>query len=918
MERPFVDRTDERSHLRRALKYDGSENPVLVFTGIGGMGKTALRIDFENQALKPDNVPFAAVDYDTDPNLKPIESTLRAMRRQLGRQGVRTPVFDFLYARYFELSMGVKISAQNCPHELESVVNILEGIPAVGSVAQVIHGLSQLGLSIKERLRHKEWLYRLRELEPREVLNLLPEAMAGDLEEAVSTRTPKVLKSSGSRIVLLLDAYERLAEAQLDDALHRKLLSLTPHLLRVVLTRDPLPWDLKFPSEWSGRIIHVPSLEDLCSEDTKTLLREKSVDDPDLQEHLYRLTGGYPFHLELCSDICREIAEATGRKPKTEDFQGTAQARDLTEELVDRLLRQLNDDERDLMGLACYPRWISEEVLEELSSVPESVSRIYRKFMQLSMFSPHPEIADAAVLRQEVRDCLLSKQLSKRWFRKRHGKLSEFHAECWEETGAFHHLQEALYHGFYEDSERAVEVFEKHFWQLLEKCQFAEAGSLLESVPHETLDEKAKRKVDYARARLLTGQAGSQQSLLTANGIYESLIAGENDEESLGLYLFSFGELQCCQGDYAKALEYGLKALEIRRKVFGEEHPDVAASHHNVGDALYEQGEYSEALEHYEKALAIRRGAYGEEHPDVADSLNDMCIINRELGRYSEALAYGRKSLDIRRKIFGEEAPAAAIPLVNIGSVHYYRSEYGEALDYYQRGLAIMSRVYGEEHPKIAILHNNIGSVCQCLGDYEKALEHARKSLSMDLNVYGEEHPNVADSYHNIGTICYRKGEYEKALDYYQKSLAIRVRISGPEHPRVSISYHNIGIIHKEQGEYATALEYFRKSLDICLKFYGDEHPGLAGSYYEIACCLYALNEVDQAFESIRKSIERYLEFDLWKSVPEALYMLAQWLDEQGKSTEAQEARREALKICDEHDMPDLIAELEEKRSGRY
>ena len=913
MKRTFVDRIDERNHLNRALKYDGKDNPVLVFTGIGGMGKTALRVDFEEQVLKPNKVPYAIVDYDIDPNLKPIESTLRAMRRQLGRQGVRTPVFDFMFARYFELSMGVKISSSNCPPELDNVVSILEGIPAIGSVAQVIHGLSQLGLSIKDRLKHKEWLYRLRELEPREVLNLLPEALAGDLEEAVSTRAPKILKSSDSRIVLFLDAYERLAESELDDTLHRKLLSMTPHLLRVVLTRDPLPWDQKYPQEWRDRIVHFPSLEDLSSEDTKTLLQEQSVDDPDLQDHLFRLTEGYPFHLELCADICRQITETTDRKPKVEDFQESAQAGDLTEELVNRLLRQLKDDERDLLGLACYPRWISEEVLEELSSVPESVSRIYRKFMKLSMFSSHPEIPEASILRKEVRDCLLSTQRHKRWFKRRHGTLSEFHEECWEETGSFHHLQESLYHGFHVDPEQAMKLFEENFWKFLKRCRFAEAESLLEAVPQETLDERAERKVDYARARLLTGQSSSQQSLMAANNIYETLIAAETEEESLGEYLFSFGESQCYQGKYAKALEYGQKALAIRLNLHGEQHPDVADSYRNIADALDDQGEYTKAMENFEKALAIRLKVYGEEHPDVAASFNDMCIINRQLGQYGKALEYGRKSLFTRQKIFGEDDPIVAISSVNIGSVHYYKHEYAEALDCYEQSLAIMVRVYGEEHPKVAILHNNIGSVFQMQSEHEKALEHAWKALAIDLNVYGEEHPYVADSYHNIGATYYRQDEHGKALEYYQKSLAIRLDISGGEHPRVANLYHNIGIVHRIQGEYTSALDYFQKSLAICLKIYGEEHPELASSYYEIAYTLYALNEAEEAFEMLQKSIKRYCRYNFWEDAVEVLDELAQWLEEQGKSNEAQEVREEVRNIRKEQALHAPLGEVDEE-----
>ena len=80
MIRPFVNRIDEMRRLNNILKYDGKEVPVLVFTGIGGMGKTALRIAFENQILKPKKIRYAVLDYDGDPNLRPIEASLRTMR----------------------------------------------------------------------------------------------------------------------------------------------------------------------------------------------------------------------------------------------------------------------------------------------------------------------------------------------------------------------------------------------------------------------------------------------------------------------------------------------------------------------------------------------------------------------------------------------------------------------------------------------------------------------------------------------------------------------------------------------------------------------------------------------------------------------------------------------------------------------
>jgi hypothetical protein len=536
MIRPFVNRIEEIRHLNRALKYNGQESPVFVFTGIGGIGKTAIRISFEEKLLKPKRIPYAVLDYDGDPNLRPIEVTLRAIRRQLGRLGVKTPVFDYLYARFFELSMGVKLSKTNYPLELEGVVNILEGIPFVGNFAQISEGLSKLGLAIKERLQHKDWLYRIRELEPREVLNLLPEVLADDLEEAMTIQSHKILKSSGCRIVLLLDAYELVSESQLDDTLHRKLLLLTPHLLRVIFTRAPLPWEHKFPKEWKGKITHFPALEVLSQEDTIIFLQKKSVDDPELQEYLYQLTGGYPLQLEICADICLEIEEVTNMEACIQDFEGASDAVNLTEDLVNRFLRQLEDDERDLMGLASYPRWITEEILDILSSVPESVHRIYGKIIALSMFSPHAEIPEAYVLRKEVRYCLINQQKKERLWKVWHGKLLKFHQGKWEETKSYYHLREVLYHSFYENPEGALKLFDGHFWGLLDEYKFAEAEGLLHAVPMDVLNDEKKRRIDYARARLLTASMQSRDSLITARNLYESLVVSEAEETALTCY----------------------------------------------------------------------------------------------------------------------------------------------------------------------------------------------------------------------------------------------------------------------------------------------------------------------------------------------------------------------------------------------
>ena len=73
-------------------------------------------------------------------------------------------------------------------------------------------------------------------------------------------------------------------------------------------------------------------------------------------------------------------------------------------------------------------------------------------------------------------------------------------------------------------------------------------------------------------------------------------------------------------GQYNEAKEYHEKALIIYKKIFGEEHADVASSYDNLGRDYEQLGEYNAAKEYHEKALIIYKKICGEEHADVASS----------------------------------------------------------------------------------------------------------------------------------------------------------------------------------------------------------------------------------------------------------------------------------------------------------
>ena len=81
------------------------------------------------------------------------------------------------------------------------------------------------------------------------------------------------------------------------------------------------------------------------------------------------------------------------------------------------------------------------------------------------------------------------------------------------------------------------------------------------------------------------------------------------------------------QGEYTKALEFREKALAIRERVLGTEHPNTAATYNNMASVHRAKGDYEKALEYYKKANAVFRSVVGENHPRTqSTSLNIMII----------------------------------------------------------------------------------------------------------------------------------------------------------------------------------------------------------------------------------------------------------------------------------------------------
>jgi kinesin light chain len=79
------------------------------------------------------------------------------------------------------------------------------------------------------------------------------------------------------------------------------------------------------------------------------------------------------------------------------------------------------------------------------------------------------------------------------------------------------------------------------------------------------------------------------------------------------------------------------RALEIREKCFGKDHPDVGKQLNNLALLCLNQGKYDKVEEYYKRAIDIYTKHYGVNDPNVAKTKNNLASAYLREGKYKLA-----------------------------------------------------------------------------------------------------------------------------------------------------------------------------------------------------------------------------------------------------------------------------------------
>ena len=371
------------------------------------------------------------------------------------------------------------------------------------------------------------------------------------------------------------------------------------------------------------------------------------------------------------------------------------------------------------------------------------------------------------------------------------------------------------------------------------------------------------------RVELVAGAAGTYRVVVEARALKapaggyavrlaESRAATEDDralQEARAQAADAVGLRRAAK--YDEALRAAARALEIRERLQGSEHPDLTASLNNLAETYLQKNDLAKAEQMYARALGVREKALGPEHPLVARSLNSLGIFYfRRRGDFDRADQLFGRALAISEKVLGPEHPEVAAALINLGNIRQAKGDYERARQFYLRALAVREKAFGPEHTDVAQTLNSLGIIHRNVGEFERATELYERALQLRVKALGPEHPDVAQSLNNLAEVYRVKGDYVRAEQLHERALAVREKALGPEHQDVASSLNNLGIIADLKGDAEKAERLYGRSLAILEKVFGPEHPFIASAFNNLALIHTGRGDLDRAEQLYQRALQ--------------------------------------------------------------
>ena len=286
---------------------------------------------------------------------------------------------------------------------------------------------------------------------------------------------------------------------------------------------------------------------------------------------------------------------------------------------------------------------------------------------------------------------------------------------------------------------------------------------------------------------------------------------------------------------------------------------EMASFQEKLGNhAQFGIGKYDVAVKCYEKALLLKAKHHSDDHPAIAISLADLGNAWGSLGNFEKQRDVLTQALAIFEKHFGKDHPKVAAILCCLGNGWGGLGDFQKQKDLLTRALEIKEKCYGPDHPEIGIILNNLGNAWGGLGNLEKQKDLLTQALEIREKCYGKDHPEVAITLRGLASAWGSLGNLQKKREVLTQVYAIFEKHYGTVHPQIGTTLLDLGCTWGQLGDFQKQRDLLTQALEVLEKCYGKDHLQITLVLRALGNAWRSLGDFEKQKDLLTQALEIY------------------------------------------------------------
>jgi tetratricopeptide (TPR) repeat protein len=186
------------------------------------------------------------------------------------------------------------------------------------------------------------------------------------------------------------------------------------------------------------------------------------------------------------------------------------------------------------------------------------------------------------------------------------------------------------------------------------------------------------------------------------------------------------------EGRFAEAKDAFIEAIAIDER-YGEYNTVLATRYNNLGHLELNLGNYRKASNCFIAAIQIGKANFGEGFPDLFFYYNNLALVDLHgWENFEEAKRLFNQAIDVYFKYNENEDDRLARAYCNLGNAELRLGDHSEAKFHLDKALDICTNILGDEHPLLATVCSSLALFYQDVSAYEKAKSYIHWALEID------------------------------------------------------------------------------------------------------------------------------------------------------------------------------------------